>query len=255
MSASGARRLPRDTASGEISPLLFVLTADPNISAVRRRLRPWNQSPDNQIGSSNFAQPTHWKTAHGALPTDGCGRASFLGPEVYYIKERGRFLMYYSSDDRIAPWSDFSLGPFVQMKKTMLSTNGVSTTRYGERRRAGLHFLQQIRRRNDHLGRGIGKRPVTIRQETPATLSMYYPQTWEAGVAESSKALSSQTQGILLCMIYSGNSHVSQYYGHRVRHRPRCWAHGPSTTRTRCCRNLATCLNRTAHCSGINAAG
>lgn len=42
----------------------------------------------------------------------------FWAPEVYYIKEKGKFFMYYSADEHICvATADSPLGPFVQEKK------------------------------------------------------------------------------------------------------------------------------------------
>ena len=204
-----------DTASEKTIAPSSVPLADPNILLYDGVYYAYGTNPDNQIGVYTSRNLRTWKTAHEALPTDGMwGEHLFWAPEVYYIKERGRFLMYYSSDDRIcAAWSDSPLGPFVQdEKKTMLDERCVDNTLFMNDDGQAYIFFNKFDDGMTIWGAELENDLVTIRQET-LTRCLCTTQTWEEvwpRVIEGAFVV--KHKGIYY-MIYSGNSHVSQYYG------------------------------------------
>ena len=62
----------------------------------------YGTNPDNHIGVYTSKNLRSWKTAHEDLNMDaGWGEHLFWVPEGEYIKEKGKFMLYDSLDDRI----------------------------------------------------------------------------------------------------------------------------------------------------------
>lgn len=82
--------------------------ADPGVLCHEGVYYAYGTNPDNKIGIYKSRNLKDWQCVRQELDTqDMWGKTLFWAPEVYYIKEKNKFLMYYTSDDRIcAAWSD-----------------------------------------------------------------------------------------------------------------------------------------------------
>lgn len=196
-------------------PASAVPLADPYILLHDGVYYAYGTNPDNRIGVYTSRNLRTWKTAYEALSADSMwGEHLFWAPEVYYIKERKRFLMYYTSDARIcAAWSASPLGPFVQEeKKTMLGERSVDNTLFVDDDGQAYVFYNAFDDGMTICGAELEDDLVTIRPQT-IRHCLRTSQKWEEVWPRVNEgAFVIKHEGIYY-MIYSGNSHFSQYYG------------------------------------------
>lgn len=75
----------------------------------------------------------HWQKKGIALEIDKCwGTKQFWAPEVYYIKSKDKFFLFYSSEEHICvATSDSPEGPFTQdVIKPIREEKGIDTSLY-----------------------------------------------------------------------------------------------------------------------------
>ncbi len=159
----------------------------------------------------------NWTRVEGlALHKDNSyGDKWFWAPEVYYIKEKNKFFMYYSAEEHICvATSDSPLGPFVQKeKKPMLEgEKAIDNTLFIDDDGTPYLFFDRF---NDGLNIWVAKLEedlMTIKKETlhPCIhVSQEWEQVWPR-VNEGSFVV--KHKGVYY-MTYSANSYESQYYG------------------------------------------
>jgi beta-xylosidase len=139
----------------------------------------------------------------------------FWAPEVYYIKDKNKFFMYYSVDEHIcAATSGSPYGPFVQEnKKPMLEGEKCidNSLFIDDDGKAYLYFD----RFNDGLNIWVAELEddlMTIKEPT-LTKCIHVSQPWEEvwpRVNEGSFVIKYQD---IYYMTYSANSYESQFYG------------------------------------------
>ncbi len=204
-----------DASSGETIPVSSVPLADPCVLFHDGVYYAYGTNPDNRIGVYTSRNLRVWETEHEALNTDGMwGEHLFWAPEVYYIKERNRFLMYYSSDDRIcAAWSDSPSGPFVQEeKKPMLDDRCVDNTLFVDDDGQAYVFFNRFDDGMTVWGAELEDDLVTIRPETMKRC-LYSSQKWEEMWGKVNEGAFVTKHNGIYYMIYSGNGYGSPYYG------------------------------------------
>jgi len=139
----------------------------------------------------------------------------FWAPEVYYIKQKNKFFMYYSVDEHICvATSDSPYGPFVQqVKKPMLEGEKCidNTLFIDDDGKPYLYFD----RFNDGLNIWVSELEddlMTIKEST-LTKCINVSQEWETVWPRVNEGcFITKHQGIYY-MTYSGNSYESQFYG------------------------------------------
>ncbi len=153
---------------------------------------------------------------HLALKSaDSWGGKWFWAPEVYYIKEKKKFFMYYSANEHICVASaDSPLGPFIQEKKAPMLPNEKAIDNSLFIDSDGKPYLY-FDRFNDGLNIWVAKLQddlITI-DTTSMKPCIHVSQDWETvwpRVNEGSFVI--QNKG-LYYMTYSANSYESQHYG------------------------------------------
>ena len=146
---------------------------------------------------------------------DSWGGKWFWAPEVYYIKEKKKFFMYYSANEHICVASaDSPLGPFIQEKKAPMLPNEKAIDNSLFIDSDGKPYLY-FDRFNDGLNIWVAKLQddlITI-DTTSMKPCIHVSQDWETvwpRVNEGSFVI--QNKG-LYYMTYSANSYESQHYG------------------------------------------
>jgi len=195
--------------------LSSVPLADPYILLHDGIYYAYGTNPENHIGVYTSKNLRSWKMAHETLNSDAMwGEHLFWVPEVYYIKEKKRFLMYYTSDDRIcAAWSDSPLGPFSQEeKKPMLDDRCVDNTLFIDDDGQAYTFFNKFDDGMTIWGAELEDDLTTIRQGTMKQC-LCTSQKWEEVWPKVNEGAFMVKHKGIYYMIYSGNSHLSQYYG------------------------------------------
>lgn len=139
----------------------------------------------------------------------------FWAPEVYYIKEKNKFFMYYSADEHICvATSDSPLGPFIQEKKQPMldGEKCIDNSLFiDDDGKAYLYFD----RFNDGLNIWVAELEddlQTIKKET-LTKCINVSQPWEEVWPRVNEgAFITKHKGIYY-LTYSGNSYESPFYG------------------------------------------
>lgn len=139
----------------------------------------------------------------------------FWAPEVYYIKEKNKFYMYYSADEHICvATSDSPIGPFVQdVKQPMIADEKCidNSLFIDDNGKAYLYFD----RFNDGLNIWVAELESdlkTIKQST-LTKCINVSQSWEEVWPRVNEgAFVTKHKGIYY-MTYSGNNYESPFYG------------------------------------------
>lgn len=145
---------------------------------------------------------------------DSWGEKWFWAPEVYYIKEKGKFYMYYSANEHICvATSDSPLGPFKQEeKKPMLEGKAIDNSLFiDDDGKAYLSFVR-FTDGNEIWIAELESDLQTIKKETMKP-SLHVSQPWEdvwPRVNEGSFII--KHNGIYY-LSYSANSFESPYYG------------------------------------------
>ncbi len=138
----------------------------------------------------------------------------FWAPEIYYIKEKNKFFMYYSADEHICvATSDSPLGPFKQaVKEPMIDGKAIDNSLFIDS--DGTPYLSFVRFTdgNEIWIVEMEKDLETIKKET-LTRVMHVSQPWEEvwpRVNEGSFIVKHQGK---YYMSYSANSFESPMYG------------------------------------------
>ncbi len=142
----------------------------------------------------------------------------FWAPEIYYIKEKNKFFMYYSADEHVCvATSDSPLGPFKQdVKEPMLDGKAIDNSLFiDEDGKAYMSFVRFVD------GNGVSGNSIwlaelandlkTIKQET-LTPSLHVTEAWEnvwPRVVEGPFILKHAGK---YYMTYSANSYESPFY-------------------------------------------
>jgi len=160
---------------------------------------------------------TEWKKESKlALHKDGSWADRwFWAPEVYYIKEKNKFFMYYSADEHICvATSDLPLGPFVQDEKmpqlpdekcidnSLFIDDDGTPYLYFDRFNDGLNIW--VAELEDDL--------KTIKQST-MTKCINVSQPWEEVWPRVNEGPYVLKHKGLYYMTYSANSYESPFYG------------------------------------------
>lgn len=139
----------------------------------------------------------------------------FWAPEVYFIKEKKKFFMYYSANEHICvATSNSPLGPFIQQKKIPMLPHekAIDNSLFIDSDGKPYLFFDRF---NDGLNIWVAKLQkdlITIDTNSMKP-SIHVSQEWETvwpRVNEGSFVI--KHQGIYY-MTYSANSYESQYYG------------------------------------------
>ncbi|MBK5721517.1 glycoside hydrolase family 43 protein [Dysgonomonas sp. Marseille-P4677] len=142
------------------------------------------------------------------------GEKWFWAPEVYYIKDKGKFYMYYSANEHICvATSDSPLGPFKQdEKKPMLEGQAIDNSLFIDD--DGTAYLSFVRFTdgNEIWIAELENDLQTIKKETMKPI-LHVSQPWEGvwpRVNEGSFIV--KHKGIYY-LSYSANSYESPFYG------------------------------------------
>jgi beta-xylosidase len=139
----------------------------------------------------------------------------FWAPEVYYIKDKNKFFMYYSADEHICvATSDSPLGPFVQDEQMpqLADEKCIDNSLFIDD--DGKPYLY-FNRFNDGLNIWVAELEddlKTIRQST-MTKCINVSQPWEEVWPRVNEGAFVLKHKGLYYMTYSGNSYESPFYG------------------------------------------
>ncbi|MFT4222229.1 glycoside hydrolase family 43 protein [Dysgonomonas sp.] len=159
----------------------------------------------------------HWKKAQAlALHKDNSwGGRWFWAPEVYYIKEKNKFFMYYSADEHICvATADSPFGPFVQdVKEPMIADEKcIDNSLFIDS--DGKPYLY-FDRFNDGLNIWVAELEADLKTIKRSTLAkcINVSQPWEEVWPRVNEgAFVTEYKGIYY-MTYSANSYESPFYG------------------------------------------
>lgn len=139
----------------------------------------------------------------------------FWAPEVYYIKEKDKFFMYYSSDEHICvATSDSPFGPFIQQEKkpmiedekcidnTLFIDDDGTPYMYFDRFDDGLNIW--VAELEDDL--------MTIKEPT-LTKCINVSQEWEKVLGRVNEGVFITKHKGIYYLTYSGNDFRSPFYG------------------------------------------
>lgn len=159
----------------------------------------------------------HWEKA-GSLALhqkDSWGERWFWAPEVYYIKEKNKFFMYYSADEHICvATSNSPLGPFVQDEKQPMIADEKCIDNSLFIDDDGKPYLY-FDRFNDGLNIWVAELEEDLKTIKLPTLTkcINVSQSWEEVHPRVNEgAFVTKYEGIYY-MTYSGNSYESPFYG------------------------------------------
>ena len=174
-----------------------------------------NAADGIQVYTSNDLMEWSLEPDLALKSADSWGGKWFWAPEVYYIKEKKKFFMYYSANEHICVASaDSPLGPFIQEKKAPMLPNEKAIDNSLFIDSDGKPYLY-FDRFNDGLNIWVAKLQddlITI-DTTSMKPCIHVSQDWETvwpRVNEGSFVI--QNKG-LYYMTYSANSYESQHYG------------------------------------------
>lgn len=156
------------------------------------------------------------KEPHLALHKDNSwGDRWFWAPEVYYIKEKNRFFMYYSVDEHIAvATSDSPLGPFVQQEKKpmMEGEKCIDNTLFVDDNGKPYLYFDRF---NDGLNIWVAELEDDLMTIKPSTVTkcINVSQEWETVWPRVNEGCFVLKHRGKYYMTYSANSYESQFYG------------------------------------------
>lgn len=143
----------------------------------------------------------------------------FWAPEIYYIKDKNKFFMYYSADEHICvATSDSPLGPFKQdVKQPMLEGKAIDNSLFlDDNGKAYMSFVRFVD------GDGVSGNSIwlaeleddlkTIKQET-LTPGLHVTEAWENVWPRVVEAPFILKHAGKYYMTYSANSYESPFYG------------------------------------------
>ena len=174
-----------------------------------------NASDGIEVYSSDDLQ-TWEKSRDLALHKDNTWSSRwFWAPEVYYIKEKNKFFMYFTADEHIAvATADSPLGPFIQETKgPMLTTEkAIDNSLYiDENGKPYLYFV----RFTDGSVIWVAELENDLKTIKPGTTTRCFnvSQPWENIQGRINEGPFVIKQGGTYYMTYSANHFESQYYG------------------------------------------
>lgn len=159
----------------------------------------------------------HWKKAQAlALHKDNSwGGRWFWAPEVYYIKEKNKFFMYYSADEHICvATADSPFGPFVQdVKEPMIADEKcIDNSLFIDSDGKSYLYFDRF---NDGLNIWVAELEADLKTIKRSTLTkcINVSQPWEEVWPRVNEgAFVTKYKGIYY-MTYSANSYESPFYG------------------------------------------
>lgn len=146
---------------------------------------------------------------------DSWGGRWFWAPEVYYIKEKNKFFMYYSANEHICvATSDSPLGPFVQEKKEPMLPDEKAIDNSLFIDSDGKPYLY-FDRFNDGLNIWVAGLQDDLQTIDLASMKpcIHVSQDWETVWPRVNEGAFVVKHKDLYYLTYSGNSYESQSYG------------------------------------------
>ncbi|MFV0418549.1 MAG: glycoside hydrolase family 43 protein [Dysgonomonas sp.] len=138
----------------------------------------------------------------------------FWAPEVFYIKKKNKFFMYYSADEHICvATSDSPLGPFLQEKKEpMRAEKGIDNSLFIDE--DGKAYLYFVRFTNGNViwAAELENDLTTIKEET-LKLCFEASEPWETSLGKVAEGPSVIKHKGIYYLIYSANDYQSPDYG------------------------------------------
>jgi len=177
----------------------------------------YGTSAENGIEVYTSGNLKHWEKAQALAlnKKDTWGDRWFWAPEVYYIKEKNKFFMYYSADEHICvATSDSPLGPFVQdVKQPMIANEKCidSSLFIDDDGKPYLYFD----RFNDGLNIWVAELEEDLKNIMQSTLTkcINVSQSWEEVWPRVNEGAFVIKHKGMYYMTYSGNSYESPFYG------------------------------------------
>jgi len=146
---------------------------------------------------------------------DSWGDRWFWAPEIYYIKEKNKFFMYYSADEHICvATSNSPLGPFKQeVKQPVLSDEKcIDNTLFIDDDGKAYTYFDRF---NDGLNIWVAELEDDLQTIKPATLKkcINVSQAWEEVWPRVNEGAFVIKHKDLYYLTYSANSYESPFYG------------------------------------------
>jgi len=194
-----------------------VLLGDPFIMLYDNTYYAYGTGAENGIEVYTSDDLLTWKraTTLALNKEDSWADRWFWAPEVYYIKDKNKFFMYYSADEHICvATADSPQGPFVQdVKEPMLAGEKcIDNSLYIDD--DGKPYLY-FDRFNDGLNIWVAELEsdlITIKKET-MTKCINVSQAWEEVWPRVNEGAFITKHKGLYYLTYSGNSYESPFYG------------------------------------------
>lgn len=164
--------------------------------------------------SDNLIQ---WKKVQAlALYKDSSwGGRWFWAPEVYYVKEKNKFFMYYSADEHICvATADSPLGPFVQdIKQPMIADEKcIDNSLFIDSDGKSYLYFDRF---NDGLNIWVAELEADLKTIKRSTLTkcINVSQPWEEVWPRVNEGAFVTKHNGIYYMTYSGNNYESPFYG------------------------------------------
>jgi Beta-xylosidase len=158
-----------------------------------------------------------WKKAPSLAldKKDSWGDRWFWAPEVYYIKEKNKFFMYYSADEHIcAATSDSPLGPFIQSDKRPMieGEKCIDNSLFIDEDQTPYLYFDRF---NDGLNIWVAELEEDLLTIKAGSLTpcIHVSQPWEEVWPRVNEGPFVIKHKDLYYMTYSANSYESPYYG------------------------------------------
>lgn len=158
-----------------------------------------------------------WKKASDLAlhKKDSWGDRWFWAPEVYYIKEKNKFFMYYTANEYICvATADSPLGPFVQDKKEPMLPNEkcIDNSLYIDDDGKRYLFLDRF---NDGLNIWVAELEDDLQtiKESTMTKCINVSQAWEEIWPRVNEGPFVTKHKGIYYLTYSANSYESPFYG------------------------------------------
>ncbi|MGX5690893.1 glycoside hydrolase family 43 protein [Arcticibacter tournemirensis] len=159
----------------------------------------------------------YWKKAENLAlhKSNSWGDKWFWAPEVYYIKEKNKFFMYYTANEHICvATADSPLGPFVQPeKKPMLeSEKCIDNSLFIDSEGKPWLYFDRF---NDGLNIWVAELESDLTTIKTSTMRkcINVSQEWETVWPRVNEGPFVMKHNGLYYMTYSANSYESQFYG------------------------------------------
>lgn len=190
---------------------------DPFIMLYNNTYYAYGTNADNGIKVYTSDDLEYWKKESNLAlkKEDSWGGRWFWAPEVYYIKEKNKFFMYYTANEHICVATSTSpLGPFKQeVKQPMLDgEKSIDNTLFIDD--DGKPYLY-IDRFNDGLNIWVAELESDLQTIETATLKkcINVSQPWEEVSPRVNEGAFVMKYKDLYYLTYSANSYESPFYG------------------------------------------